>query len=102
MGMILACFSDGLHHYDCEGKPLPRLATPEPCRLVSQSFDGERLLVAGMGKHIFCLDRAGQVQCRHSLAKPVTAMALSPRGEAAYVAIPGGEVMKLRAKPIGI
>jgi hypothetical protein len=94
--LLLACFSEGLHHFGSDGKAKPRIVTPEPCRLISQSFEGDRLLIAGMSNHIYCLDRSGQVLCRHSLDKPLTALAFGPRGEAAYVALVGGGIVKLR------
>jgi hypothetical protein len=96
--ILLACFSEGLHHFNSDGKAQPRIATPEPCRLIAQSFDGDRLLVAGMTNHMFCLDRSGQILCRHSLDKPLAAVAFGPRGDSAYVALLGGDVVKLRLK----
>lgn len=96
--LLLACFSDGLHQFGADGKAQARLATPEPCRLVAQSFEGERIVVAGMTHNIFCLERGGQVSCRHTFDSPPAAVAASPRGEAMFVALQGGSIIKLRVK----
>lgn len=96
--LLLACYSEGLHRYGADGKSQGRVATPEPCRLVAQSFAGDQLVVGGLTKNIFLLDRAGQVLGRHSLEKQVAAIAMGPLAEAIYAAQAGGSVMRLRVK----
>jgi hypothetical protein len=94
--LLLACFSDGIHHFDQDGKARPRLSTPEPCRLICQSFDGDRLLAAGMANQTFCMDRAGRVLGRFATDGKIIALAFGPLGESAYTATTGGHLLKLQ------
>ena len=94
--ILLACFSEGLYLFDSAGKTKSRIATPVPCGLVSQSFEGDRILVGGLSNQLFCLDRTGQVLGRHALESPVRALVFDAKGGAAFVALQQGGVVKLR------
>ena len=83
--LLLACFSEGLQRFQADGTSQGRMATPEPCRLVAQSFDGDRICAGGMANQLFLLDRDGGLQCRHELESPLTALAFSALGDAVFV-----------------
>jgi hypothetical protein len=93
--ILLACFSEGLHRYHHTGKRLDKLATPEPARLVGQSFDGSRIVVANMTNAVTVMDRAGQVLIRHEAAKNIQALAVGPLGKELYLALAKGPVLRL-------
>jgi hypothetical protein len=96
--VLLACFSEGVLRYDGQGRKQGRLAVPEPCRLVALSYDGRLLLFGGLSTRLLLLDAAGTTLASHQLEKPFTALALSPLGEAAVIALNGGPVVMLGLK----
>lgn len=100
--IALACFSEGLHCYSLDGQKRGRLATPEPCRLVSMSYDGGRFLVSGLGSRIGLLDEGGRSLGEQVLDRPCTAMTLTALAEMAIVALPDGRVcgLGLQAPPM--
>jgi hypothetical protein len=93
--VALACFSEGLQRYTASGQNLGRLGLPEPCRLLSLSFDGDLLLMAGLGNQLRLLDREGNTRATHALDQPAVALALGPLGENAVVALLDGPVIGL-------
>jgi hypothetical protein len=93
--VLLACFSEGILCYGKGGKKQGRLAVPEPCRLVSGSFDGLALLVAGMGNRVMLLDSAGNVVSDHALERPAAGLALGALADTAALALSGGPILKL-------
>jgi hypothetical protein len=96
--VLLACFSEGVLRYDGQGKKGGQLATPEPCRLVSVSFDGQRLLVGGLGNRLELLEPGRGVVASHPLEHPPAALALAALGDSAVVALAGGPVIRLSLK----
>ncbi len=94
--LLLACFSEGLQRFSADGKSQIRIATPKPCRLVAQSFAGDRLLGGGMTNKLFLFDREGRLQCRHELEQPHTALAFAALGEAVFVGQPGAGIVKFK------
>src|SRR5262249_49720470 len=84
--LLLGCFSEGLHRYDERGRRLPRLAVAEPCRLVSASFGGERILIGGLKSRLLLVDDKGQTLAETGLGKSSIAPALTALGREAVVA----------------
>jgi hypothetical protein len=84
--VILACFTEGLQRYSLTGKNLGRQSLTEPCRLAALTFDGSRLLVAGMGARLHWLDAEYKILSTYALEKPVVAMGLAPLGDRAVIA----------------
>jgi hypothetical protein len=97
--IILACFTEGLQRYTLAGRNLGRLSAGEPCRLASLSFDGQRILVAGLSNRLLLLDPGGRVLLSHALDQPPVAVALAPLGQRAVVALADGTVMGLDFSP---
>jgi hypothetical protein len=99
--MVLACFSEGLRRYDGDGRPLPALPSRAPCRLVSQAYDGRRLLTAGLSTQVSVLDADGKMAGSHTAEQAVAAIALAALGDYAVIAHSDGTViaMALRLDP---
>ncbi|MCI0380584.1 MAG: hypothetical protein L0215_23605, partial [Gemmataceae bacterium] len=82
--LLLACFSEGVHRYDRSGRAHKRLATPKPCRLVAQTFDGSLIVASGLENELWCFDAAGSLLQTAGLEQPVTALALTGLGDNVY------------------
>ncbi len=87
---LFACFSDGIRRYDAAGKPLPAFTIGESCRLVEVSFDGQRVLAAGLANRLVLLDSQGQTLQSYSCDQPIAAIQLSPLGDFAVLALVDG------------
>src|SRR5262249_14620172 len=96
--VALACLSEGILRYDGQGKKQGRLPVPEPCRLVSMSYDGRVLLVGGLAGRVLLLDASGATIASQLLERPVAGMALAALGDTAVVALADGPVMRLSLK----
>ena len=96
--VVLACFSEGLLRYDGLGKKLERVPAPEPCRLVSMSYAGQRLLLGGLTGRVTLLDSAGATVGSHALEQPIAALAVGALGESAVVALADGPIVRLALK----
>ncbi len=96
--ILLACFSEGVLRYDGQGKKQGRLAVPEPCRLVSLSFDGRLVLAGGLSSRLALLDASRGALANHELEQPPVALALAALGDTAVVALTGGPVVRLSTK----
>ena len=94
--LLLDCFSEGLRRFDASGKPLDALRLPEPCRLVAQSFDGSRILVAAMDSQIWLIDPQGRILAGQRFAQPVSALALAALADFAIVALADGTIQCLK------
>jgi hypothetical protein len=99
--ILVACFSEGLQGYDLEGKKLERLPVIEPYRLVSQSFTGQAILVAGMSNRLLLLDQAGRALGEQSTDKPIAAIALSALGDHATAAFSDGPIVRWNIRRAG-
>lgn len=99
--IVLACFSEGLQRYSITGQNLGRLAVEEPCRLVSMTFEGRFLLVAGLGNQIRLLDPKGRAHAVHPFDRPAAAVALGALGDRAVVALVEGTVIGLELRETG-
>jgi len=93
--LLLACFSEGLLRYGPGGKPLGRWAVPGPCRLVGLSFDGQRVLAAGLKGELWLMDGEGRPLAEHMLEKPATCLAMGALGRDAVAALADGPVICL-------
>jgi hypothetical protein len=98
--IVLACFSEGLQRYAVSGQNLGRLSLAEPCRLAAISYDGRYLLASGLGTHLRLLTGQGQVLYNQILDKPASALALSPLGDMAVVALADGPVIGLSLREL--
>lgn len=92
--ICLACFTEGLQRFGLDGKNLGRLTTPEPCRLLALSLNGQAL-VAGLSDRLFLLDSAGQPLGSCSLEKQAVALTLAPLGNLAFAALADGRLVGL-------
>jgi WD40 repeat protein len=93
--IVLACFTEGLQRYSLDGKNLGRLSAGEPCRLASLSFDGRKILVAGLSNKVLMLDQTGRVLVSHSLERSPVALALGPLAKRAVFASADGSLLEL-------
>jgi hypothetical protein len=95
-GLIaLACFGDGLCCYAADRpKPACRPAAA-PCRLASASYDGTRLLTAGLEAKVALRSADGEVRAEWPVAAPPVALALGPLADWAAVGLPDGTLLAL-------
>jgi hypothetical protein len=98
--IILACYTEGLQRYSLAGKKLRSWQISEASRLVSQSFDGQRLLAAGLGERLYQLDTAGRTLSTFDLDGPPVAITVSALGTGAAVASGNGRIVFLEASPV--
>jgi hypothetical protein len=92
--ILVACFSEGLQGYALDGTKLERLPVIEPYRLVTQSFIGQSILVAGMSNRVHLLDPAGKALATQPVDKPIVALGLSALGDHATVATADGTIVR--------
>jgi hypothetical protein len=93
-GLIaLACFSEGILRYQASGRQVDRVALPEPCRLVSVSFDGRLLLAGGLAGWLWLLDQSGKELGAHA-SERAAALALGALGRDAFVAVADGPLFR--------
>jgi hypothetical protein len=90
--IALACYSDGVRGYELSGKKLAPLQIAEPCRLAALSFDGRRILVAGMSPQVTLLNAKGQIGRSLSVDSPPVALALSALADTGFAAFAEGRV----------
>jgi hypothetical protein len=93
--IVLACFTEGLHRYSLNGTKQERQTVPEPCRLASLAFDGQRTLVAGLSHRIHVLQVDGGVLGAYTCEQSPVAVALGALGDMAVVALADGVLMGL-------
>jgi hypothetical protein len=91
----VSCFSEGVRRYGLGGRPLTTLATPEPCRLVAMTYDGQTLLTGGVFGALHVLDGDGAVRHQHHFNQPAVALAMAPLGEWAALALADGLILGL-------
>jgi len=97
--IVLACYTEGLQRYSLAGKKSEALRIGEACRLVAQSFDGQRLLAAGLGERLYQLDAAGRILATFDLDLPPVSIALGALGTQAAVALDDGRAVFLEVSP---
>ncbi len=93
--IVLACFSEGLLRYDGQGKKQGRVSVPEPCGVVSLSFDGRLLLAGGLTGRVLLLNANGEMLASHALEQPLAGGALAALGDSAVLALANGPVVRL-------
>jgi hypothetical protein len=91
--IVLACYSEGLRRYSRKGRKLDHLPLAEPCSLVTLTYDGRGMLVAGLSHQLLRLDADGRPVCSYALEKPAAALALGAFGDEAFVACTGGPLL---------
>jgi hypothetical protein len=91
--LLLGCFSEGLHRYEERGRKLEPLPMSEPCRLVSASFAGDKMLIGGLKSRLLVVDASGKTLTAEDLEKPAIALALGPLGDEAVAVRTDGCVM---------
>lgn len=94
----LACFSDGLYRYGLRQPRPDRIGTPEPARLVAMSDDGRSLAAVNLSKRLMILNRDGSLQAERQFDASVTAVALGPFGDLAFVGLANGTLTSLRGR----
>lgn len=92
----VAAYSEGVRQYSAIGKPQSPVATPEPCRLLAVSFDGRKLLTAGLAESITGMTGDGQARFTQRFEHPIRSIALAALGDWAAVALEDGRVMGLK------
>jgi WD40 repeat protein len=93
--IVLACFSEGLQRYSLTGRNLGRQSFAEACRLVTLTFDGQLLLMAGLGHRLFLLDAQFTTLASQTLDKPIVSLAFSALGNCATAALSQGPLVRL-------
>ncbi len=93
---LLACFSDGLNRYALKGPPAVRQPLPSPCRVAALSYDGGRVLAAGLSASVALIDAGGRARGEYKLESPAAAVALSPLADRAVVGTVSGQVIGLK------
>lgn len=93
--ILLACFGQGLVRYDRAGHRLADLSIADACRLVCVSFDGQKILVAGLDDRVYFLGSDGRRLGERAMRQPMTALALSPLADQALVALADGSLVAL-------
>jgi hypothetical protein len=96
--ILLACFSEGVLRYDGRGTKQGRLAVPEPCRLVSVSFEGRVVLVGGLNGRLLLMDTVGDIIASQLMERRLVGLALGPLGDTAALALADGPVVWLGLK----
>jgi hypothetical protein len=99
--VAVACFSEGLRFYSVDGKKEAPLRLPEPCRLAALTYEGNRVLAAGLGNRLYLTGRDGRAAESLDLEGPAAALALAPLGDHAAVALADGRVVALDLRPPG-
>jgi hypothetical protein len=84
--LCLACFTEGLVHFNLEGARPRRTRLGFPCRLAALSYDGGLVLTADLEKGLALSDWAGTVRNHCELDAPPAAIALGPLGDYAVAA----------------
>jgi hypothetical protein len=99
--IVLACYSEGLLRYSIKNRNQGRIPVAEACRLAATSYDGNRILAASLGQRLLLVDREGRIGRSHQLPAPAVALALTPLGDTAFIALRGGtlQAFDLRSKP---
>jgi hypothetical protein len=97
-GVILcvACFTEGLVHFDLEGTRKRRTGFGSPCRMAALSYDGSLVLTADLEKGLARAAWGGPPRDRYELESPPAAIALGPLGDYA-VAAAGSTLLALAA-----
>jgi hypothetical protein len=93
--IVLACYSEGLRFYNATGHKQGHLNLSEPSRIAALSFDGQLVVVAGLGEKLLVIDRGGKTVSSVKLDQPAVAVAVAPLGDWAGVALPDGRVLGL-------
>ncbi len=98
--VYVACYTDGLRVYAADGARQPKLGIGEPCRLATASYDGRRLLAAGMGGRLAALSAPGVAMGGCTLDGTITALGLAALGDLAMAALEDGRVLGLDLRPL--
>jgi hypothetical protein len=90
--LLVACFSEGVRRYGPDGKHVGAFSIGDACRLVAQSYDGERIVAADLSQRVHLLDGAGTRMDTVACDKPIAALALGALGEYLLLAFADGEI----------
>jgi hypothetical protein len=93
--ILVACFSEGLQEYDLQGLKKERITVPEPCRWAALAGTGQFILLSGTtSQRLMLLDTEGRTLASHPMNQEIIALALSPLGDRAAVALADGTVQQ--------
>jgi hypothetical protein len=86
-GMLtLACFTEGLVHFNLEGARQRPTGFAPPCRLAALSYDGKYVLTADLDRGLTLSTREGAALDHYDLESPPVGIALGPLGDVAVAA----------------
>lgn len=97
--ILLASFSEGIQRWGKDGKKKERLQTPGPCRLLAQSYDGQRILAADMDRTFWLMNGQGESLAEGRGEATIVDLNLASLGDRAWFADAGGEVRCFRITP---
>jgi hypothetical protein len=94
--IVLACFTDGVRRYGVEQPRPVTLAERVECRSLATSYAGDVLLTLSLdGTTLTRRDGEGQTTSMAALSGPPVGFAVDALGEAAVVALAGGDLQML-------
>lgn len=93
--LTAGCFSEGVRRYDGAGQPQPVLPTPEPCRMVALTYDGNFAVIVDTNGAVLALNSAGKALWRLANDPPVTGFGLAPLGDYLVLAHSSGRIVGL-------
>jgi hypothetical protein len=96
--VALARYGDGLCCYSVRRSQPRVLRAAAPCRLADVSYDGRTFLTAGLDDRVCLRDLDGISRAEWALPARLVALALSPGGDRAVVALANGTVHVLASK----
>ena len=83
--------------YDLAGQKKGRLTVPESCRLAALAYTGQFILAAGMtSQRLFLLNSAGQTLASNPVDQEIIALALTPLGDQALLALADGSLVQMK------
>jgi len=94
--IVLACYTDGLNRYSLRNPRAERQPLADACRLASVSYDGRRVLTAGLLSTVTLCDPRGRTVGEHKIEAPAVSAALSALGDRAVIGTAAGLVSCFR------
>ncbi len=94
--VLLACYSEGLRHYERGGSNRAIWTTSMPCRFVASSFSGDVAIAGGASPRLVAFDRTGRPLHEYELTAPPAFLELAARGDRFYVGDADGSLTAMR------
>lgn len=96
--VMLACFSDGLVHYNTSGPEQQRIPLESPCPLAALSYDGDSLLTTDRQNHLGLRDGKGVIRDHLNIDAPVVAVSMGALGDYAVVGLANGIIQRFEER----